>query len=284
MPTSEELTDAYVAQLLKRDAERGVSFKRPRSDAPKPNTRFLRNIVRDVDSHNAALKAKEEQEARARLHEERRARDTAMKGTVDWEEAMSIEKRRDPGEKAVMDVIEAKTARQTAARKMVDDGIALAPGQDRDPLVVALGPVAIVAVRSQDILPRSNIDPIASPLPKHEPPPKNPPRGRGAFKNADINARFDPSYDPREDVALEDGGKEVEGGDWDMALEAMRDRAKWRTGGAERLRAAGFTEQEVVNWQGGGTKLQGSAAEGERNVNDLVWTKQGEKRAWDADK
>ncbi|SMR64532.1 unnamed protein product [Zymoseptoria tritici ST99CH_3D1] len=264
MPTSEELTDAYVAQLLKRDAERGVSFKRPRSDAPKPNTRFLRNIVRDVDSHNAALKAKEEQEARARLRKLRRE-DRTRDGR-DGKDRQGEDSTRHRGESS--------GSRRHRSSKTTRDP------SDKQPRSKSLSPPK---ARSPVPCHPSDQDSDSDVL-GPEPPPKNPPRGRGAYKNADINARFDPSYDPREDVALEDDGKEVEGGDWDMALEAMRDRAKWRTGGAERLRAAGFTEQEVLNWQGGGTKLQGSAAEGERNVNDLVWTKQGEKRAWDADK
>lgn len=40
---------------------------RPPANKPKPNTRFLRNIIKDTDSHNAALLAKEAAESRARL-------------------------------------------------------------------------------------------------------------------------------------------------------------------------------------------------------------------------
>jgi hypothetical protein len=116
------------------------------------------------------------------------------------------------------------------------------------------------------------------------PPPKNPPRGRGAYRDADIDARFGPSYNPREDVAPDHDEGLAGGDDWDMALEAVRDRAKWRCSGAERLRAAGFTDQEVLAWQGGGSKLQGSGADKERDIRNLVWKKQGEKRAWDEDK
>ena len=36
--------------------------------APKPNTRFLRNILRDTDNHNATLLAKERREAQERQH------------------------------------------------------------------------------------------------------------------------------------------------------------------------------------------------------------------------
>ena len=73
------LTDDYVAELLKRDAAQkknasafiasgwGSLLSRPRGKAPKPNTRFLKNIVRDADAHNAALRKKEQEDSRARL-------------------------------------------------------------------------------------------------------------------------------------------------------------------------------------------------------------------------
>lgn len=44
-----------------------VIYHRPPANKPKPNTRFLRNIIKDTDSHNAALQAKESAEARERL-------------------------------------------------------------------------------------------------------------------------------------------------------------------------------------------------------------------------
>lgn len=75
---SDDFSDDYVAELLKRDAKaknKEYSFvglsafrpSKPSSNAPKANTRFLRNIIRETDSHNAALKEKEVAEARARF-------------------------------------------------------------------------------------------------------------------------------------------------------------------------------------------------------------------------
>ncbi|KAI9709841.1 MAG: hypothetical protein M1828_002358 [Chrysothrix sp. TS-e1954] len=72
----EAMTDEYVAAALKADAKSSsikysaVDYlpKRPIA-APKPNTRFLRNIIRDTDNHNAALLAKERREARLREFE-----------------------------------------------------------------------------------------------------------------------------------------------------------------------------------------------------------------------
>lgn len=43
------------------------SMSRPTSSAPKPNTRFLKTLVRDANTHNEALKKKEELEARIHL-------------------------------------------------------------------------------------------------------------------------------------------------------------------------------------------------------------------------
>ncbi|CAI6335772.1 unnamed protein product [Periconia digitata] len=79
MPSGNLNDDDYVVSLLKADAKNaakkyelvGVDAfnpKRPRSGAPKPNTGFLRHIIRQTDSHNAALLAKEAEDSRARLN------------------------------------------------------------------------------------------------------------------------------------------------------------------------------------------------------------------------
>ncbi|KAH7018212.1 uncharacterized protein B0I36DRAFT_368253 [Microdochium trichocladiopsis] len=74
------LTDDYVAGLLSQEAndcstkysalglDAYKSSKRPQNQ-PKPNTRFLNNIIRDTNSHNRALLAKESAESQARLRE-----------------------------------------------------------------------------------------------------------------------------------------------------------------------------------------------------------------------
>ncbi|CAJ2503476.1 Uu.00g108700.m01.CDS01 [Anthostomella pinea] len=80
MPDHELLTDDYVAKLLAQEAQdcslkysaMGLdaykSAKRP-ANQPKPNTRFLNNIIRDTNSHNRALLAKEKDESKARLRD-----------------------------------------------------------------------------------------------------------------------------------------------------------------------------------------------------------------------
>ena len=54
----------------------------------------------------------------------------------------------------------------------------------------------------------------------------------------------------------------------------MRDRMRWRQQGADRLRAAGFTDEEIRNWEKGGEKDEG----------DVRWAKRGEGREWDRGK
>lgn len=77
---------------------------------------------------------------------------------------------------------------------------------------------------------------------------------------------YDPSADVQPDAAEED--------DWDQALEALRDRQKWKQQQGDRLKAAGFTDDEVRKWENGGEKTEG----------DVRWSKKGEGREWDRGK
>lgn len=85
-----------------------------------------------------------------------------------------------------------------------------------------------------------------------------------------MDSRFSSDYDPKSEVQLEDDTRD----DWDDALEALRDRAKFRQQGADRLREAGFTEEQVKKWEKGD----------EKTIDDVKWTKAGEKREWDRGK
>jgi hypothetical protein len=96
-------------------------------------------------------------------------------------------------------------------------------------------------------------------------------RGRGATSfGSGIDSRFSASYDPTADVQLDPD----EENDWDQALEALRDRQKWKQQGADRLRAVGFTEDEITKWEKGGEKRE----------EDVKWAKRGEGREWDRGK
>ncbi|KAL2258484.1 hypothetical protein VTK26DRAFT_8197 [Humicola hyalothermophila] len=106
------------------------------------------------------------------------------------------------------------------------------------------------------------------------PPPKSPvrTRGRGAIRGAAaLDSRFSEDYDPASDVQQLEAAPTD---DWDEAVEAFRDRQKWKQQGAERLRAAGFTDEQVRRWEKGG----------ERDIDDVRWSKAGEKREWDRGK
>lgn len=72
--------------------------------------------------------------------------------------------------------------------------------------------------------------------------------------------------------------------DWDMALEALRDRANWKQKGEERLRAAGFNESTVQRWKQEPAFAAGSGHETEGRIEDVKWAKKGEGREWDRGK
>lgn len=127
-------------------------------------------------------------------------------------------------------------------------------------------------------------------------------RGRGANKQttSNIDTHFTSGYDPALDVDVSGDddadlatskntrrpllGLATDGDDWDMALEALRDRALWRRKGAERLREAGFGENVVERWVNNGA-LAGLDSGGKgRDVQEVKWVKQGEGREWDRGK
>ncbi|KAM6535202.1 hypothetical protein FALCPG4_004787 [Fusarium falciforme] len=92
MSNDEILTDDYVADLLAQEAsdcslkysamgmEAYRENKKP-ANMLKPNTRFLRHIIKDTDNHNKALLAKEAAESRARLKDLERAKEIERRKT-----------------------------------------------------------------------------------------------------------------------------------------------------------------------------------------------------------
>jgi len=69
--------------------------------------------------------------------------------------------------------------------------------------------------------------------------------------------------------------------DWDSALEAMRDRAKWKQGASERLKAAGFSEKEIERYENGSNR---AVAGHDGEDQGVRWSKKGESREWDRGK
>ncbi|TKA55304.1 hypothetical protein B0A55_12298 [Friedmanniomyces simplex] len=245
MPLGEALEDDYVISLLERDAK----THKPRSslgsllsagprvrskDAPKPNTRFLRNIIRETDSHNAALKAKEEEESRARLRDLRRDDKVGKRKREDGSGERAGKREDGSGERA---------------------GKRVKGGERDGRWASALGGLGKTGVSSGSSERRGEAG--------------------NTYMPSTIDSRFASRYDPAADVVLDEAEEDRD--DWDMALEALRDRAKWKTNQAERLKAAGFTDEEVGRWEKGGER-------GEKDVEDVKWRKKGEGREWDRGK
>ena len=100
-----------------------------------------------------------------------------------------------------------------------------------------------------------------------------------------MSSHFSSTYDPNTDVLPDDSDPD----DWDQALEALRDRQKWKTQGAERLRAAGFGDDEVRKWENSGKGLWGKGKvddldSGDAEVENVKWARKGEGREWDRGK
>ncbi|OQE29779.1 hypothetical protein PENSTE_c002G00234 [Penicillium steckii] len=127
-----------------------------------------------------------------------------------------------------------------------------------------------------------------------EPPIRS--RGRGAYKPSasNIDSHFAPDYDPTVDLQPDEDeplerrptrravpGLMTEEDDWDMALEALRDRARWKQKGEERLRAAGLNESIIDRWKDNTTSM---GPDGEKSLEDVRWSKKGEGREWDRGK
>ncbi|CCC08778.1 hypothetical protein SMACR_05418 [Sordaria macrospora] len=122
------------------------------------------------------------------------------------------------------------------------------------------------------------IGPAAPPPADAYPPPVRT-RGRGAGRGgAAMDGRFASDYDPSEDMQLDETDLKVsKTDDWDDMVESFRDRQKWLKQGADRLRAAGFSEEDIKKWEKTGPN-------GEKDIEDVTWTKAGEKREWDKGK
>ncbi|KAI1001199.1 hypothetical protein K3495_g7000 [Podosphaera aphanis] len=97
------------------------------------------------------------------------------------------------------------------------------------------------------------------------------PRGRGAISHAsEIDRHFSEVYDPSADIQLDFD----EENDWDQALEAFRDRQKFKEKGVERLKSAGFTEKEIKRLERGRLSPE----------KEFKWVMQGQRREWDRGK
>ncbi|KAF7525136.1 hypothetical protein PCG10_005256 [Penicillium crustosum] len=375
------MDDDYVAQLLAKEAKessikyasQGMSAfmpSRPTSNAPKPNTRFLRNLIKVTDNHNTALKLKEEREARelncgdqettgeeiekiAIVHIEKELEVAPLqqnetgRGGIDEETKSMTELER--GTKTAVN-IDANTGITSHLEEIDETEIRNTPNGDVSdhtrglptvlrtgtevPTVIAiedknanldipLAPFPVPARQSRTNLGGQSgkmhrhiaptvltlkpaemgnesdpLEDLVGPLPprQNEAPIRS--RGRGAYKHnmSNIDAHFAPSYDPATDVHLDEdkihfmgqessrrpvAGLMTKDDDWDMAMEALRDRERWRNKGEERLRTAGIDEAVIDKWKNN-TAFAG--VDGEGNPEDVQWSKKGEGREWDRGK
>jgi hypothetical protein len=113
------------------------------------------------------------------------------------------------------------------------------------------------------------LEDLIGPLPPPKPIVRG--RGRGAFVgSSSMDKRFSEDYDPKCDGQPDPS----ETDDWDEAVETFRDRLKWKQQGADRLREAGFTTEQIKKWESGG----------EKDIDDVRWSRAGEGREWDRGK
>lgn len=351
-----------------------ILISRPPANKPKPNTRFLRNIIKDTDSHNAALLAKEAAESRARLqslaaneHRERKAsrvgggdirrrqlgdiaailgggppkrrkiedsrksdresKPVDSSGDEDGTQRKSSEDRKRKYRSREEDTVEGKRSRSHRShrhrshrsiskdrekdeeRRRRHRSRSRSPREERGKELKyrnrspkrrrsrsreggrrekshrshrrrrsmsvedeGSDKGKAVAVKVQETKPSYDSDPlddIIGPRPPVLSQIRS--KGRGTMSHASgIDSRFSANYDPTTDVQLDLD----EENDWDQALEALRDRQKWKQQGADRLRAAGFTDEEIMKWEKGGAKRE----------EDVRWAKRGEGREWDRGK
>ncbi|CUS08820.1 unnamed protein product, partial [Tuber aestivum] len=287
-----DFTDRYIAQLLERDAaEQSSRFSRvSRACAPKPNTRFLRNIVREVDSHNAALLAREQRRrsrsrsrtrSRSRSRSRRRRRRRREEEREDREDRHSsarVRRHRHRHHRRPRSHSRSHSRSRSRSRSRSPSphrhhrhrshhrrrhrrrrnsssrtrhiSSTPAPGESREELI---GP---------------------------QPPPP-PARGRGGTTTTDgqnpMDAHFASSYDPTQDSLFHPPSNLPSDDEWDTALEAYRDRQRLKSLHAERLRVAGFGEEIIRTWEK-------SKAGGEEDIEGIKWGVRGGVREWDRGK
>ncbi|OTA08385.1 hypothetical protein A9Z42_0000660 [Trichoderma parareesei] len=364
MPNDELLTDDYVAGLLAQEANdcsikysamglEAFNTKNKPSNVPKPNTRFLRNIIKDTDSHNKALLAKEAAESKARLRDLERADEAKRRkanlsdGDVRRRQLGNIQsilggsrhkrddntRSADENEKSRNRGDSDRHSRRTSHREKSPDSdlrkarrdygrLSRSPERDgrrdhhedrprtsrkrhredsedrhrhgrhrhrdrsrsprhrrrsRSPRTKKSKHRSRSPLTAEERLPRDShaktdgddsdpLEEIIGPAP----PPKY--RGRGTVAGAaSLDRRFSESYDPSTEVLPDD----EEGGAWDDAVEAYRDRQKLRQMQEERMKAAGFADHQIQ---------RANNSQREKTEEDVVWSKAGEERAWDRGK
>ncbi|KAK4242049.1 hypothetical protein C8A03DRAFT_40615 [Achaetomium macrosporum] len=253
-PTDTPSRGAGRSRDRPRDRSRERSSRRRRREGDRQDKQEPRS-QRKRDDEAAEKHRHRLSRSRSPRYRERRRRDRSPLSNDEEDHRLRHSESRRMNSKKDQDLMESQPSRHKDYGRLQEDDKAFSSrskaaefsdGGESDPLEEFIGPV---------------------------PPSRSPvrTRGRGAIRgSATLDSRFAEDYDPASDVQLEP----AESRDWDEALEAYRDRQKWKQQGAERLRAAGFTEEQIKKWEKGS----------EKDIDGVRWSKAGEKREWDRGK
>jgi hypothetical protein len=251
------------------DGRKEEELKRPLKTEKQSRRRILEQIEDTITKESSKKKRRHrdddsEEEERSRSHRHRHRRHRSRSPSQDRErngdERRRRHRSRSPREHRDKD--SHRTSHRKRSRSPLRSRKESSPAPKKD----TNGP-------SKSLKPDYDSDPLESIIGPPPPPPAPAvrSRGRGTFSHlSGIDSRFSADYDPTADVQLDLD----EENDWDQALEALRDRQKWKQQGADRLRAAGFTDDEIKKWEKGGEKRE----------EDVKWAKKGEGREWDRGK
>lgn len=247
----------------RNDKSRGKESGRDKDHARERGHRHGRE---DKDREKDERRRRRRARSSSPSHKDRRYRDRSpLSGTDEDERPRRSRSQRKPPSKS-NDLFGCESSRRKSYGRLAEDDEWGSRTPPREDLVDGSLPGRSKKGRLADK--GGDSDPLED-LIGPAPPPKAPvrTRGRGAIKGAAaMGSRFSDGYDPASDVQMELAETE----DWDEAVEAYRDRLKWKQQGAERLRAAGFTDEQVKKWEKGG----------ERDIDDVRWSKAGERREW----
>jgi len=276
--TETPLTDEYIVKLLEDDAiavsGRTVnSFfsskyvyinlldnfnliisNRPPADKPKPNTRFLQNIIQSTDSHNAYLLEKERRESKIRIDREknknkRRERDDRAIYSV--RERFSNLESNNKQESDGRERVEKKDRYEKQRERSRDYNRSSRRDRSRSPDRQYTSSKSTKRERDVNEIKRddSQSNNTSEMGPQVE---NNTKRGRGDMSSKKIDDHFKPNYDPSVDKRIPDMN--------DM-MEEYRNR--------QRIKSRQFSNQNT---------------EMETEEGIVRWNKIGEDREWDRGK
>lgn len=319
------LTKDYLTALLKEDAlaiSKRVSAnafpsKKRAVDAPRANTRFLTNLIRNTDSHNSALLAREAHEAKVKASRHREAskrpdravysvrgrhdgRDgqtdpvTNKRRRVEYETSRRSESLGD--DDALSRHRRSRTehssthtrSSQRSRKRSRSRSRSRSPKRTHDSNSQRLRPDS--SRYSQTLHHRDSHAQSESEDDLGPQPASSRSRRQSSTRIREIDKHFRPDYDPSTDITLDPDDfvsdtrlKSLEN-DWDQALEALRDRQKLVKHGKDRLLAAGFRQDEVDRFTGSRAMSSLGSAGANDSSHGVVWKEKGQAREWDLGK